>query len=254
MTKYLSALFLFLLGTVTNGYSEVLIIADEFPAMRVVAAKLKREENIESKLVWQTNLPATLAPFQAVIVYIHHDLLPETEDALADYTEAGGKLVVLHHSIASGKRKNRRWFSFLGVSLPEGNLAGGGYKWIEGVRWQLVNLNPAHFIMTNQVTYPEQISYTSTNASKMASPLRGFTLENSEVYLNHVHTGPHTLLLGLKYVDEKTGLTYMQDTAGWVKPRGRGWIVYLMPGHTASDFEDPAYGRIVLNAVVWRPR
>ena len=37
------------------------------------------------------------------------------------------------NSISSGKRKNARWFPFLEVSLPEGDLNQGGYKWIEGV-------------------------------------------------------------------------------------------------------------------------
>jgi type 1 glutamine amidotransferase len=59
-------------------------------------------------------------------------------------------------------------------------------------------------------------------------------------------------LLGLKYTDAKSGATYMQDTAGWLKPADKGWIVYLMPGHTKHDFEDPAYGRIVVNAITWK--
>jgi type 1 glutamine amidotransferase len=59
--------------------------------------------------------------------------------------------------------------------------------------------------------------------------------------------------MGLKYKDEASGTTYMQDRAGWVKPAGKGWIIYLMPGHRKSDFENEAYGRIVLNAVIWKP-
>ena len=45
----------------------------------------------------------------------------------------------------------------------------------------------------------------------------------------------------------------MQDRAGWIKPGGKGWIVYLMPGHRQSDFDNVAYGRIAVNAVVWKP-
>jgi type 1 glutamine amidotransferase len=61
------------------------------------------------------------------------------------------------------------------------------------------------------------------------------------------------LLMGLKYTDAKTGTTYTQDRSGWVKPAGKGWVIYLMPGHTQKDFENPAYGRIVLNAIIWKP-
>jgi len=45
----------------------------------------------------------------------------------------------------------------------------------------------------------------------------------------------------------------MQNHAGWIKSADRGWIIYLLPGHSAKDFEQPAYARIVLNAVIWKP-
>jgi len=251
--KYLAAVCLFLSAALGAAVADVLIVADEFPAMEVVAAKLKSEEHINSKVISQTNLPASLAPFQAVIVYIHRELSEQAETAFIDYTKAGGRLVVLHHSISSGKRKNPHWFPFLGISLPEGDVRSGGYKWIEGVTLSLVNLNPAHFIMTNKVSYHESITYVSTNAVVPDGRLPGFTLVDSEVYLNHVHTEPRARLMGLRYVDAKTGVTYMQDTTGWTKPAGKGLIVYLMPGHRKEDFENPAYARIVLNAVIYKP-
>ena len=45
----------------------------------------------------------------------------------------------------------------------------------------------------------------------------------------------------------------MQDRAGWIKSAGKGRIIYLMPGHTVADFENPAFGRIVLNAIIYKP-
>jgi Trehalose utilisation len=254
-----------LVGAATqSARAEVLIVADEFPAMQVLAGRLDRETHLASKLVSQKELPASLATFEAVVVYIHGALAEPAEDAFINYTKAGGKLVLLHHSISSGKRKNHHWFSFLGVALPEGELAQGGYKWIEGVRLSLVNLNPRHFIMTNEVSYPELIPYASTNAPASSTTPRqdilraqavlpGFTLEGTEVYLNHVHTEPRTLLMGLKYEDSKSGTTFVQDRAGWLKPAGRGLVIYLMPGHTKKDFEDATYGRIVVNAVLYKP-
>jgi Trehalose utilisation len=232
--------------------AEVLIVADEFPAMEGLASKLKSEEKISSKVISQKELPENLAAYEAVAVYIHKDLSENAENAFIAYTLGGGKLVLLHHSISSGKRKNAHWFSFLGVSLPEGEVSQGGYKWIEGVSLDLVNLNPNHFIMTNKVTYPEHIAYTNANASLPRGDLAGFKLNESEVYLNHVLDPSRTLLMGLKYID-KNGTTFMQSHAGWIKRAGKGTVIYLMPGHTKHDFEDPTYGRIVLNAFVYKP-
>jgi hypothetical protein len=228
----------------------VLIVADEFPAMEVVASRLKSEEHIESTLVPQKELPATLAPYEAVVVYIHGPLSETAENAFIDYTQAGGKLVLLHHSISSGKRKNTHWFKFLGVSLPEGDLAHGGYKWIEGVGFDLLNLQPNHFIMTNHVVYPDKIFCTNFAGMPGGKQFAGFRLEHTEVYLNHVHNEPRTLLMGLRYVDAASGLTYTHDRAGWIKRAGKGQIIYFMPGHTKEDFENPVYGRIVINAVI----
>ena len=142
----------------SGSHEEWWIGADEFPAMQCLAGKLQSEEHINIKLVSQKELSASLEPFDAVAVYIHGALEERAEEAFIGYTKAGGKLVLLHHSISSGKRKNAHWFSFLDVSLPEGQLSEGGYKWIEGITFDLVNLNPNHFIMTNRVEYPAHIA------------------------------------------------------------------------------------------------
>src|SRR5437867_97975 len=177
----------------------VLIVPDEFPAMEHVAARLQSEENISSQLVWQTNLPPDLSPFPAVIVYIHKDLKPAAEKAFIEYTQAGGKLIVLHHSISSGKRKNKDWFKFLGVTLPEADVDAGGYKWIEGVTQQIVNLAPDHFITTHKAVYPEQVAFKAASDTKERM-LPGVTLNESEVYINHVlaEDKTRTRLLGFK--------------------------------------------------------
>ena len=233
--------------------AEVLIVADEFPAMKVLARHLQAEEGIVSRIVAQTNMPADLTPFAAVIVYIHRGLDERAERAFVNYTQAGGKLIPLHHSISSGKRKNRLWFTFLGVALPEGDVSQGGYKWIEPVMLDFVSLAPDHFIMTNKVKYPRKISYRRSEAAGGEESLPGFTLKESEVYINHTFTGPRTVLMGLKYTDAKTGQVYMQDRAGWLRPSGKGWTIYFQAGHSAADFEEPAYARILLNAVLFQP-
>lgn len=45
----------------------------------------------------------------------------------------------------------------------------------------------------------------------------------------------------------------MQDRAGWYMRTEKGWVVYLMAGHSARDFENSTYGQIVTNAVTFNP-
>ena len=254
MTKRLSALIVALLFLLPHrAPADVLIVADEFPAMEVLRNQLREDERLTSQLVRQDQLPQKLDAYSAVVVYIHKALGSPAEKAFIHYAEGGGKLVVLHHSISSGKRTNDQWFQFLGVALPTGEFSQGGYQWIEPATLDILNLNPDHFITTNGVHYPKQIRFRAAALSTGWTNLPAFTLPDSEVYLNHQHKSPHTLLLGLNYRDPKTGLDYQQTTAGWIKPAGRGWVIYLMAGHRREDFEDPAYSRIVRNAVIFQP-
>jgi hypothetical protein len=252
MKTFLSLWVALLTACSASSAAEVLFVADEHPAMELVAGKLKAEEGIAGRVVWQTNLPPDLSAFSAVAVYIHKGLNESAEKAFIGYAQAGGKLVVLHHSISSGKRKNKEWFKFLGVALPEGDVTTGGYKWIEGITQQIVKLAPDHFITAHRVNYSERVPFKLAGDAQEES-LPGFTLTDSEVYINHVLAGPHTPLLGFKYADAKSGQTYMQARAGWCKPSGKGWIVYLAPGHGLEDLKHPAFQRIVLNALIWQP-
>ncbi|MCX7049127.1 MAG: ThuA domain-containing protein, partial [Candidatus Sumerlaeota bacterium] len=244
MRKLFVALCCFAPSYFAFAGEQALIVADEIPAMEVLAKKLKAQEGIESKIVKQPEMPADLAPFMAVIVYIHKDLSAPAEKAFIEYAKGGGKLIVLHHSISSGKRKNKEWFNFLGVSLPQGDVDKGGYKWTEGVTLDIVNLAPDHFITRNKVTYPIQVACKQSDSGGGEKSAPGVKLEDSEVYLNHVLSGSRTVLLGLKYTDAKTSATYMQAHAGWIKPADKGWVIYLMPGHSVREFEDPTYSRI----------
>jgi hypothetical protein len=232
----------------------VLIVADEFPAMEYVAGKLKSVENVNARVVWQTNLPPELSAFSAVMVYIHKDLKEGPEKAFIKYAEGGGKLIVLHHGVSSGKRKNKYWFKFLGLTLPEADVDAGGYKWIKDISQQVVNLSD-HFITTSKVIYPEKVAFHPAGEEK--EKLRpGFTLEkNSEVYINHTLAADPTrqILLGYRYTDKTSGKTYMQATYGWLKPTGKGWTLYLQPGHSLDDLKHPTFERILLNALVWKP-
>ncbi len=221
----------------------VLIVADEFPAMETLAAKLKAAEGIDSKIVKQAGMPADLASYPVMIVYIHGDLSDAAEKKFIEFTKAGGRLLLLHHSISSGKRRNQYWTPFVGVQLPWGDFASGGYRWVDPVTLQIVNLAPKDYVTTHEVNYDEKIVYQG------GRELPGFTLHETEVYLNHIFTGPRKVLLGFKYTDAATGKVYMQDRAGWYMRSGKGSIFYFMPGHAVREFEHPAYSRIVMNAV-----
>jgi hypothetical protein len=252
MIRSLLLLLASLAGVTPVSAADVLIVADEFPAMHFLAEKLKSEENLATLVVAQDNLPAELKSFRAVVVYIHGELKPPTEESLIRYTRAGGRLVLLHHSISSGKRKNRDWFPFLGIDLPTGDVTAGGYKWIEPATLDLVNLAPDHFITTHHVDYPTRIAFRLPDEPNPPADRPAFTLTESEVYLNHTFTRPRTVLLGFRFVDHQNAdKVYQQNTAGWLMPAGQGLVIYLKPGHSQRDFENPTFLRIVLNAVIF---
>jgi hypothetical protein len=220
----------------------VLFIADEIPAMQTLGKQLETRIKTPSEVVTQDKLPENLTPYPAVIVYIHKDLSEKAENAMLDYAEAGGKLIVLHHSISSGKRKNKRWLPALGVELPSGEFAAGGYKYFDDVEWDILNLAPKSPITTRGVSYP-------TTADHEGKKVPAYHPKATEIYLNHVLTGPHEILLGLRYTHKETGKLYLQDTVAWQKPFGKGRIFYFMPGHHAEDFDNPVYAQILANAV-----
>ncbi len=227
---------------------KVLIVADEIPAMKLLAGRWESEASARCTIVRQEELPADLSGFDAVAVYIHGGIAPATEQAALAYAREGGRLILLHHSISSGKRKNAAWLPAFGVTLPAGDFSAGGYAYREDISLDIVNLAPGHPITTDGVAYPAQSSYRGGPA------VPSFRLHETEVYLNHVYSGQRTSLLGFIYRDEKSGKTYMQDSAGWFMGLGKGLVFYFMPGHSARDFEDPSYVRILVNALLYAVR
>jgi hypothetical protein len=227
----------------------ILMVADEVPAMEVLAKQLADRVHARATIISskQQPLPASLGEFRAVLVYIHGALAEPFEKALLSYAEQGGNLVLLHHSISSGKRpnKNPAWLPALGVTLPEGELAAGGYKYFDDATWDLVDLAPGHPILKG-VKFPKTVEYTG------GKKLPALELDGTEIYLNHVLAGPRTTLLGLRWTEPKSGKLFLQDTAAWVKPLGKGQVSYFMPGHKKTDFDRPDYAQMIANAVVYR--
>jgi hypothetical protein len=225
----------------------VLIVADEMPAMKVLAAKWESGAGVQPALVTQQQMPADLSRFYAVAVYIHGRIDEPSERVLLNYARSGGRLILLHHSISSGKRRNPEWLPALGVALPPGELTAGGYGYREGVECEIVNLVPGHPVTSDGVSYPWRTSY------REGRELPSFPLRDTEVYLNHVYSGERTPLLGFVYRDAGTGQVYRQDSAGWLMRLGKGLVFYFMPGHSAHDFENPSYARILVNAIMHQP-
>jgi hypothetical protein len=222
----------------------VLMVADEIPAMEALAKQLAERAHAEATIVNTKTgkLPDSLAPFKAVLVYIHGNLAEDVEKALLGYAEGGGNLVLLHHSISSQKRKNASWLPAFGLTVPTGEFAAGGYKYFDNATWDLVALAPKH-PMLKGLTFPKTVEY------KDGKKLPAYTLESTEIYLNHVLEGPRTLLLGLRYQEPTSGKLFTQDIAAWTKPLGKGRVSYFMPGHKATDFELPFYAQLIANAV-----
>src|SRR5579864_3240423 len=132
-----------------HGAKPVLIVSDGAP-IRILAVQLKAH-GIQSETVGEDAIPGNLSSYPAVLIYVHSVLAGPAEKAFMAYANAGGKLIVLHHSISSQKRQNPNWMAFLGVKLPEGDVSEGGYKFYDPVNLTLVNLAPKDWITTHDV-------------------------------------------------------------------------------------------------------
>jgi hypothetical protein len=243
------ALILSLATTVLRG-EELVIVADEIPAMELLAGYIRMATGLVSKIVTPSGMPDDLSAYRAVVDYIHKDMAEASEEKFINYANNGGKLILLHHSISSGKRKNKDWFPFLDIKLPPGDLDAGGYKYYSPVSFDLVNLAPTHYITTHDVQYDGKVPYVSSRTHQEAN-LPATTLTDTEVYVNHRLSGERTILLGVKY-HASDGQTLMQDMAGWLKQTGRGMVIYFMPGHRGEDFDNSVYRQILINAVTYQ--
>lgn len=249
-----------------ESLDKVLIIQDELPQIEALAPYLQQEGNLTVSVVDQAALPEDFAIYKAILLFIHGELEQQTETRVIEYTRDGGRLVVLHHSISSGKAENRYYFDFLGIHLsqPESSSGpvqpGGGYGWKhqeadgEGVTLTLTNLRPDHYITNHNIRWPDTVQYQPSDFPSVEKAYPAIHLPNSEVYLNHKFTDGRqkVVLMGLKYYDDRVDHVFRQDRAGWIKPRGEGEIIYLIPGQSAEDYQNPDIAQMVLNAIQWQ--
>ena len=243
----------FTLGSSSPKASKVIIVQDEMPQMEVLVKFLRENGKLSVTITDQRSFPENLSAYDAVIVFIHRDLQENTENSIIKYTKNGGKLICLHHSISSKKAQNKFYFDFLGIRLDKGPMEKGGYKWKES-SWSLVNLNSKHFITNFNVNWNEKVTYAPSDYPSTESLYPGITFkQDSEVFINHKFTDGREkiVLCGLVYHDKESDKTYMQDRGAWIKRQGKGTILYFMPGHIASDYENKNISQMILNAIRW---
>lgn len=248
---------LLLLAISFSAWSEsVFIVADEWPQMEILKEFLQKQGGFEVATSEQLAMPDSLTDYRAVFMFIHGKLEPAAAKKMIDYTKSGGRLVIMHHGISSQKRLVPEWMDFLGVLLPEKTQDPENYFiYFHDMSYDLVNLNPNHYITSNQVSWPKKVEYQSSDFPSPAKEFPAWEMVNSEIYLFHNFTDGRekTVLCGFKFTEPKTGKVYMQDRGGWYKPSGKGWIFYFQPGHTPEEFQNPNYCQMILNCLTWNP-
>lgn len=250
--------FILLQTSIIYAQKKVLIIQDEKEQMEVLSDFLTQtDKNIQVEIVDQKHLPSNTSEYDAVILYIHRKLEEQTEVKVIDYTKNGGRFVCIHHSISSGKAKNKYFFPFLGIQLDgteksnDAEEIGAGYAWVEPVTLTIVNLNTQHYVCNHKINWKEKITYKSSDSPSVESEYPYMSFHESEVYLNHkfIDGREKTVLMGFKYFDKRNNLLFMQDRAAWYKKAGKGDIFYFMPGHSNLEFQNSNYAQMILNAI-----
>ena len=229
--------------------------ADEMPELR----QLIQSGGWNATQLAQKDWDASTTGFEAIVVYIHEPILETVETALIDYAEQGGRLVIVHHALASAKMRNPRWLEFLGVKIVPKSSPDAPWFVSGDIAFTVVNLAPKHYITSNGVQYDKTVTYRSATRKELDGEFPAFVLERSEIFHNQRNTDGNAKIPLLAYrhdgpeAKELPGnVPAFEESAGWLKKTGKGWTVYLQPGHAASDFKHPAFGRTVLNALDWK--
>jgi hypothetical protein len=242
-------------GAVEGEAGRILIVADDRGPMDVLAEFLRREGGFDVTYVEQEVLGEDLAAWRAVFMYIHGAMTARTERVLIDYAVGGGRLIVLHHGIASARVNNPAWLKLAGIHLNPRDHATAPWRVVGETTHTIVNLRPGHYVTSHKVEWPERIAYRPSDGASVVQELPAIALSDTEVFLNQHFTDGRvkTVLLGFHCVDPATGDVYEQDRGGWYKPAGKWWFFYFQAGHKAADFANRNYAQILLNAVMYEP-
>jgi len=242
-------LFLITVACALAAQPDIYVVHDSPEPILVLARFLDAHGHktaVEDQARFRAHM-TTIKP-RAIFMYVHQTLHDDVEDALISYAEHGGRLIVLHHGIASGRMKNKRWMEFLGVRIEPREAPIHAWDVLR-CNYELVQLSTRSPITTRGVRYRNTTEYIPSDEPSAMGRFPVITLPKTELFWNHVFTDGRrkTVLFGMK--GTVNGKLYMQDRAGWIMPVKKGHVLYFMPGHWPRDFENPQYAQILLNAV-----
>ncbi len=238
-----------------SGWSAALqIVCDERPQMEVLKEWLQ-EQGHQVTIFDQRNFATAPSKPAGIFMYVHGMLDEAAGKRLIRFAKEGGRLIILHHGIASAKLQSPGWMQFVGISILPRNASEYPWAVLSGVSFEMVNLAPGHYVTTHRIDYPAKASYRRSEQPSQGESLPAFTIADTEAYLNQLYTpGQRRILLfGMKCQDPIGGTSYEQDTGAWMMRSGKGWIFYFQPGHHARDFQVPQFRQILLNALTWKP-
>lgn len=247
-----SSIYLFLIFFLSGYFPElvmaqerVLLVADEWPPMHVLAHFLESTAHFEVDTANQEDLRTDLSEFDHMFMYVHKVLQKEVESRLIDYTEKGGNLIVLHHGIASAKLNNPGWLDFVGVDLYPRDSKENAWDVLHDTAHTMVNLAPDHFITSQNISYQKSSYFSSGDWDNQAGNFPCFTLDSTEIFVNQIFNPEkqHVVLFGVAEIQ--------QPTSGWYRKAGKGWLFYYQAGHQISDFENPHFKQVLLNTLEW---
>ena len=231
--------------------SPVAVVSDEWEPLQPLLAFLKGQPRIADVQTFEEDsLPTELAAYRGIFMYVHRALRPETIRTLVEYTHGGGRMIIVHHGIASSKVRSPEWLDFVGIHIAPRDDPDRPWRVIADTTHTFVNLHPGHYITSHGIDYEEeQLFRASPDGPETALPALRFP--DTEVFVNQQHAeGRHkTVLFGSHCVDLDSGEMISQIGTGWLEPSGAGWIFYFQPGHRAEDFQHPLYRQILLNCL-----
>ncbi len=228
------------------------IVADEWPQMQPLTTFLT-QAGYDVHPFEEENMPSDRSTYDAAFMFLHKVIDPRVEQALIGYTENGGRLVILHHGLASAKLQNPDWLRLTGMHIEPKDAPEDAWRVIPDITHTLVNLNPNHYIASNRVAYPTTCEYRSSDRPGLLRTYPAVPFHHTEFFMNQQFRDGRekTVLFGSHCVDPDTGEVVMQDRGGWLKPAKKGWVFYFQPGHLPSDFENETYRQILLNCLTW---
>lgn len=191
--------------------------------------------------------------FEAGVMYVHRAMDERLEQMLVEYVRSGGRLIALHHALASAKVHNPSWMKLAGLHIEPRDARENAWRVIGGVTHWLVNLCPGHYITTHKVEYDLSVEYTSSDKPSRPESFPALALPDTEVFVNQHFIGgrTRTVLFGSMCRDPEDGTLIMQDRGGWIRYAGAGVLIYLQPGHCAKDFAHPGFRQVLSNCLTW---